>query len=181
MRPFFAMNLSRQIEPLYRELASVLRDELQQFCPGDLLPSEVQLAARFSVNRHTLRRAVDELVLEGLVLRRQGKGTQVLARPLVYPLQANNAFSDSLSALGLRVEAVLLERKKRKATGDESQRLQLPEGAMLIELTTLRLLDEQPVSLIRHRFCASHAPALERYNGGSLRLSNHSGSTALTA
>ena len=169
MRPFFAMNLSRQIEPLYRELASVLRDELQQFCPGDLLPSEVQLAARFSVNRHTLRRAVDELVLEGLVLRRQGKGTQVLARPLVYPLQANNAFSDSLSALGLRVEAVLLERKKRKATGDESQRLQLPEGAMLIELTTLRLLDEQPVSLIRHRFCASHAPTLERYSGGSLR------------
>lgn len=163
------MNLSRQIEPLYRELAGVLRDELQQFYPGDLLPSEAQLAARFAVNRHTLRRAVDELVLEGRVLRRQGKGTQVLARPLVYPLQANNAYSDSLSAQGLRVEAVLVERTQRKASQEEAQRLQLADAANLVELTTLRLLDEQPVSLIRHRFCASLAPLLEAYNGGSLR------------
>ena len=52
-----------------RELAAVLRDELQRMSPGDYLPGEVQLAARFAVNRHTLRRAVDELVLEGRLLR----------------------------------------------------------------------------------------------------------------
>ena len=105
------MHLSRQPEPLYRELAAVLRDELQRMSPGDYLPAEVQLAARFAVNRHTLRRAVDELVLEGRLLRQQGKGTRVLAKPLIYPMQAGSAYSASLSALGHKVEAQLLESR----------------------------------------------------------------------
>ena len=55
MRPFQTMNLSRQSEPLYLELAAVLREDVQRMSPGDYLPGEMQLAARFSVNRHTLR------------------------------------------------------------------------------------------------------------------------------
>lgn len=163
------MNLSRQSEPLYRELAAVLRTELQHMRPGDYLPGEMQLAARFSVNRHTLRRAVDELVLEGRLLRRQGKGTQVLARPLIYPMDAASAYSQSLSALGHRVEARLIERSRRAGSAEECRHLQLGEGSELIELATLRLLDGQPMSLIRHRFCASLAPLLGDYRGGSLR------------
>lgn len=163
------MHLSRQGEPLYRELAAVLRDELRHLTPGDYLPGEMQLAARFSVNRHTLRRAVDELVLEGRLLRRQGKGTQVLAGPLIYPVEAGSAYSESLSALGLRVEAQLLERRRRAASHEECQHLQLTDAAELLELSTLRLLDGQPVSLIRHRFCVSRAALLADYRGGSLR------------
>ena len=169
MRPFQTMNLSRQSEPLYRELAAVLREDVQRMSPGDYLPGEMQLAARFSVNRHTLRRAVDELVLEGRLLRRQGKGTQVLAKPLVYPVEAGSAFSQSLSALGHRVEARLIERLRRPGSSEECRHLQLPDGSELIELTTLRLLEGQPLSLIRHRFCASLAPQLADYQGGSLR------------
>ncbi|MBL0951031.1 MAG: GntR family transcriptional regulator, partial [Pseudomonas sp.] len=56
MRPLQTMNLSRQSEPLYRELAAVLREDVQHMSPGDYLPGEMQLAARFSVNRHTPRR-----------------------------------------------------------------------------------------------------------------------------
>jgi len=163
------MHLSRQIEPLYRELAAVLRDELRHLSPGDYLPGEIQLAARFAVNRHTLRRAVDELILEGRLLRQQGKGTRVLAKPLIYPVEAGSAYSDSLSALGHRVEAHLLERRQRAATEEECQHLQLEDGAGLVELSTLRLLDGQPVSLIRHRFCASHRALLADYQEGSLR------------
>ncbi|MEX6503118.1 phosphonate metabolism transcriptional regulator PhnF [Pseudomonas zhanjiangensis] len=163
------MNLSRQSEPLYRELAAVLRDELRQLRPGDYLPGELQLAARFSVNRHTLRRAVDELVLEGRLLRQQGKGTRVLAAPLIYPVAAGSAYSESLSALGVRVEAQLLERRRRPASQEERQQLKLAEGDDVIELDTLRLLDGQPVSLIRHRFCVTQAARLNDYRGGSLR------------
>ncbi|MGV8502024.1 GntR family transcriptional regulator, partial [Pseudomonas aeruginosa] len=80
-------------EPLYRELAERLRQELLAYRPGDYLPGEIQLAQRFAVNRHTLRRALDELVLEGRVLRRQGKGTQVLEAPTIYPMGAANAYT----------------------------------------------------------------------------------------
>ena len=164
------MQLSRQPnEPLYLELAQVLRGELRHYRIGDFLPGEMQLARRFAVNRHTLRRAVDELVQEGRLLRRQGKGTQVLRRPLVYPLQADSAYSDALAALGVRTEARLLARRQLSASAEEARHLQLAEGAALIELSTLRLLDGEPVSLIRHRYCASHAERLADYQGGSLR------------
>ncbi|OHC14922.1 phosphonate metabolism transcriptional regulator PhnF [Stutzerimonas kunmingensis] len=164
------MQLSRQpSEPLYLELAQVLRGELRHYRIGDFLPGEMQLARRFAVNRHTLRRAVDELVQEGRLLRRQGKGTQVLRRPLVYPLQADSAYSDALAALGVRTEARLLARRQLSASAEEARHLQLAEGAALIELSTLRLLDGEPVSLIRHRYCASHAERLADYQGGSLR------------
>ncbi|MHA6494606.1 phosphonate metabolism transcriptional regulator PhnF [Pseudomonas borbori] len=173
------MNLSRQDgarcrdslsqQPLYLELAGVLRKELEQFAAGDYLPGEVQLAARYAVNRHTLRRAVDELVLEGRLLRQQGKGTQVLAKPLVYPMQAGSAYSDSLSALGHQVDAQLLERSRHAASREESRYLELAPDAEVLELCTLRLIEEQPLSLIRHRFCASRAALLADYQGGSLR------------
>jgi GntR family phosphonate transport system transcriptional regulator len=163
------MQLSRQDEPVYRELADILRRELSDFRAGDFLPAEVQLAERFGVNRHTLRRAIDELVFEGSLLRRQGKGTQVLERPLIYPMAADSAYSQSLSAQGLGVEAVLLKRRYCFASREEAQHLGLSEMAPMIELQTLRKLDGQPVSLIRHRYCASHAPLLADYNGGSLR------------
>ena len=163
------MHLSRQPEPLYRELAAVLRDELQRMSPGDYLPGEVQLAARFAVNRHTLRRAVDELVLEGRLLRQQGKGTQVLAKPLIYPMQAGSAYSASLSALGHRVEAQLLARTRRAASAEEQQYLHLSPDEAVLELCTLRLIEGQPVSLIRHVFSHAHNQLLTDYSGGSLR------------
>lgn len=155
--------------PLYRELADVLRRELQDLAPGDYLPGELHLAARFSVNRHTLRRALDELVQEGRVQRQKGKGTRVLAQPMVYPVRAGSAYTESLSAQGHGVEARLLERQRRAATDAEAEHLQLEPGAPLLELLTLRLIDGQPVSLIRHRFCASREALLADYDGGSLR------------
>ena len=163
------MNLSRQDEPVYRELADILRRELADYRAGDFLPGEVMLAERFGVNRHTLRRAIDELVFEGSLLRRQGKGTQVLERPLIYSMTADSAYSQSLLAQGHGVEALLLKRRYCFASREEAQHLGLAEMAPMIELQTLRKLDNQPVSLIRHRYCASHAPLLADYTGGSLR------------
>jgi GntR family phosphonate transport system transcriptional regulator len=163
------MQLSRQIEPVYRELADTLRRELSDYRAGDYLPAEIRLAARFAVNRHTVRRAIDELVLDGSVLRRQGRGTQVLERPLIYPLVAESAYSQSLSALGHGVEARLLQRRSCLANRDEARYLGLADQAPLIELQTLRMVDGQPVSLIRHRYCASRTEMLAPYTGGSLR------------
>lgn len=163
------MHLSRHHQPRYLQVAAQLREELRHIQPGDQLPGEVQLATRFAVNRHTLRRAMDELVKEGRVLRQQGRSARVLARPLIYPLAAGSAYSESLSAQGHGVQARLLGTRLRPATAEEAGYLKLGQSAALFELQTLRLLDEQPVSLIRHRFCASRQPLLGDYNGGSLR------------
>ncbi len=81
----------------YQEIAAKLEQELRQhYRCGDYLPAEQQLAARFEVNRHTLRRAIDQLVEKGWVQRRQGVGVLVLMRPFDYPLNAQARFSQNL-------------------------------------------------------------------------------------
>ena len=76
----------------YQEIAARLEQELRHhYRCGDYLPAEQQLATRFDVNRHTLRRAIDQLVERGWVQRRQGVGVLVLMRPIDYPLNAQGA------------------------------------------------------------------------------------------
>lgn len=170
MRPVFDMDMSRQAGPRYLEVADMLRAELADHSPGDYLASELQLAQRFSVHRHTLRRALDVLVAEGRVLRHRGRGTCVLPTPIVYPVHAGSTHSKTLSRMGFRSDAVLLNRARRPARPDEAKDLALDEQGQVVEITTLRLLNEQPVSLIVHCFSERWAEALEAYQGGSLRL-----------
>ncbi len=65
--------------PLYKQIKSLLLASLQggEWKPGQLVPSEIELAARFQVSQGTVRKAVDELAAENLLVRRQGKGTFV--------------------------------------------------------------------------------------------------------
>jgi len=84
-------------------------------------------------------------------------------------MKAGSAYSASLSALGHKVEARLLESRLRPASCEEREYLQLPSAAQLLELSTLRLIESQPVSLIRHAFSCEYAELLADYQGGSLR------------
>ncbi|MDP4077644.1 GntR family transcriptional regulator [Acidovorax sp. A1169] len=65
--------------PLYQQIKGLILQSLQQgeWKPGEAIPSEMDLAARFRVSQGTVRKAIDELAAENLVMRRQGKGTFV--------------------------------------------------------------------------------------------------------
>ena len=65
--------------PLYQQIKSLILQSLQggEWKPGETIPSEMDLAARFRVSQGTVRKAIDELAAENLVVRRQGKGTFV--------------------------------------------------------------------------------------------------------
>jgi len=151
------------------ELAQSLREQLGGYKAGEYLPSEASLAEHFGVNRHTLRRAVDELIAEGRVLRRQGRGTCVLAQPIVYPLHAASAYSKTLAGMGFRPRTVLLAKRERAARADEIADLQLQGDGPVLEFETLRFLDEQPISLITHCFARQHRELVRSYRGGSVR------------
>jgi len=70
---------SPSFRPLYQQIKALITQSLQsgEWKPGELMPSEVELAGRFKVSQGTVRKAIDELAAENLVLRRQGKGTFV--------------------------------------------------------------------------------------------------------
>ena len=65
--------------PLYQQIKTLILRSLQEgeWRPGEAIPSEIDLAARFKVSQGTVRKAVDELAAENLLVRRQGKGTFV--------------------------------------------------------------------------------------------------------
>jgi GntR family transcriptional regulator len=73
------MNLSPTFSPLYRQIKELILRSLEsaEWGPGDAIPSESELAARFSVSQGTVRKAIDEMAAENLLVRRQGKGTFV--------------------------------------------------------------------------------------------------------
>ena len=65
--------------PLYQQIKGLILQSLQtgEWKPGEAIPSEMELSARFRVSQGTVRKAIDELAAENLVVRRQGKGTFV--------------------------------------------------------------------------------------------------------
>jgi GntR family transcriptional regulator len=70
---------SPAFSPLYRQIKTLMTRSLQlgEWRPGDAIPSEIELAARFKVSQGTVRKAIDELATDNLLVRRQGKGTFV--------------------------------------------------------------------------------------------------------
>ena len=70
---------SASFSPLYQQIKSLVLQSLQvdEWKPGDPIPSEFELAARYKVSQGTVRKAIDELAKEHLLVRRQGKGTFV--------------------------------------------------------------------------------------------------------
>lgn len=163
------MNMSRQVEPVYLQIAATLKTELVQYAAGDMLPGELPLAKRFGVNRHTARRALEVLAQEGYVVRVQGKGTQILEAPLRYPMVEHSAYSDWFDATGHRTKARLLGVIKRSAEQIEAQHLELEQGSEVLEYRTLRLIQGSSISLIRHVFSLEQAELLAGYKQGSMR------------
>ena len=70
---------SPTFSPLYKQIKELLLDGLRggEWRPGDAIPSEIELAARYHVSQGTVRKAIDELAADNLLVRRQGKGTFV--------------------------------------------------------------------------------------------------------
>jgi GntR family transcriptional regulator len=71
--------VSPTFSPLYRQIKSLILQGLEsgEWRPGEAIPSETELASRFGVSQGTVRKAIDEMAAENLVVRRQGKGTYV--------------------------------------------------------------------------------------------------------
>ena len=155
---------------IYLQVAERLASEVRtRHVPGDRLPPEPELAARFGVNRHTLRHAIDLLELQGVIGRRRGLGTFVLDPPMAYPLHAQARFSDNLAAAGRASSARLLAAACEPAPTEVASNLGLRGGNTVWRLTTLRQVEDTPVSIIDHWLPLTPFPSLAaEYRGGSL-------------
>src|SRR5690348_9975938 len=122
--------------PLYRQLVEELRAEVAERAVGDKIDSEPKLAQRFGVSRFTVARAIEILVEEGLVRRRQGLGSFVAPPALRRAPSYLSSFTEAVEAQGCKATHRLLAFGLAKRRDD----LPYPEHAALIVMERLRLV-----------------------------------------
>ncbi|RIH85973.1 GntR family transcriptional regulator [Calidithermus roseus] len=134
--------------PLYLQLEAALRERLAsgEWRSGQALPPERELAQQLGVSRITLRRALERLEDEGLLIRRQGSGTYVSQR-VEQTLTALTGFSQDMAARGLRASSRWLQRGIFRATPEEALAFGLSPTAEVSRLERLRLTEDEPMAL----------------------------------
>jgi GntR family phosphonate transport system transcriptional regulator len=148
--------------PIWEAIAATLRHEIAQqlYAAGDKLPTEAKLAARFGVNRHTVRRALGALADEGLVHARRGAGVFVTMTPTEYPIGRRVRFHQNLAAAGRTPTKKVLMRETRVVHVTEAEALEIPQGEQVHVYEGLSLAEGRPIALFRSVFPAARFPAL---------------------
>ena len=115
--------------PLYQQLQRRLREAIENriLGPDDALPPERDLAEELSVSRITVRKAIDGLVEDGLLVRRQGSGTFVSNR-VEKNFSKLTSFSEDMRARGRKPRSVWLNRAAGTVTPEESLPLRSSPG-----------------------------------------------------
>lgn len=134
-------------------IAAALRDDIVQgrFAPGERLPNEQELAARFEVNRHTLRQAMQALAREGHVHVKQGLGTFVRELVLDYALRRRTRLSENLASVGEQAQRELLCCTAQSA-GTWAQALRVAPRSQVEVLDTRASVRGRPVGLSQAAF-----------------------------
>lgn len=138
--------------PLWMELTKRIQDMIREtdLAPGDRLPTEVLLANRFSVNRHTVRRSLKYLEEKGMIEARQGRGRFVRMPPICYQISRRTRFSNALSDQDIEPRAELIDIGVETASDTVDRMLSLRTGSKVIHLERLGLADHKPISLSSH-------------------------------
>ena len=139
---------SPTFSPLYKQIKELLLDGLRggEWRPGDAIPSEIELAARYRVSQGTVRKAIDELAADNLLVRRQGKGTFVASHG---EPQVRFRFLRLAPDAGCQVDEVceLCDFRRARASAEIARRRGLRTGDSMIVLTRLLLFSGDPVVL----------------------------------
>jgi GntR family phosphonate transport system transcriptional regulator len=134
---------------VWRQIAETLTTEIRDRVYADTgrLPGEVELSARFAVNRHTLRQAVAALQNEGLVRIEPGKGTFVQHELLDYALSRRTRFSENFLRQGLLPSKQLLTARELVAPERVVRGLRLEAGTRVLMVQTLDEANEKQIGL----------------------------------
>ena len=138
-------------ESLYRKVAEDIKAAIAAgaYPPGALLPSEAELAERYSVSRGTVRQAFAALRADGVIASRRGARRVVIGGPRVQSFGELLSFSRWARAIGEVPTGCVVSLERRPATDSEAARLSLPEGGFVYFLVRVRLLSGRPVMLER--------------------------------
>ncbi|MCZ2404051.1 GntR family transcriptional regulator [Paenarthrobacter sp. Z7-10] len=137
--------------PLYHQIVQGIEAAIHSGIlePGSRLDNEIDLAAQLNLSRPTMRKAMDELVRAGLLVRKRGVGTQVVSSQVRRPLELSSLFDD-LSRSGSKPTTEVLSFSHIEADEATRKALQLPPGTEVYHFTRLRKVAGKPLALMEN-------------------------------
>jgi len=148
---------------LWRQIADRIRFAIGSGEFSERLPPEVTLAARFGVNRHTVREAIAALEQEGVLRAEQGRGTFIERKQrLAYPIGVRTRFSEGLQGQAKDRRGILLDNAVEPANERAAEALGLVAEARVVRLETLAEADGRPVSRATSFFAQDRFAGIEK-------------------
>ncbi len=136
--------------PLYYQLENILRSKIEggEVLPNNKLPTEQELSREYKISRATVRQALAALVSEGLLYRKQGKGTFVTEKAAQTRSVKVTGFTEDLFTEGHRAEVRILEIRPVPSPERVASTLRIPTGEEVVRFKRLRSLDGTPFSYV---------------------------------
>lgn len=151
--------------PIYYQLFKLIEEQIRrgELKPGESLPTEHEISARFEISRMTVRRAISELVSAGMVYAQQGRGTFVATPKLDNIIFELNDFNEEIKKRGLNYKTTLLEAKIIKADQELRSKFQVGEEhkRFLYFRTVLSAEDERLSYEVKYTIYSKSKPILE--------------------
>lgn len=137
--------------PLYHQVAQGIEAAIYSGAlePGSKLDNEIELASRLNLSRPTMRKAMDELVRSGLLVRKRGVGTQVVMSQVRRPLELSSLYDDLINS-GKKPTTDVLSFSYVEADDATLTALQLPAGSRVYHFNRLRKVGGKPLALMEN-------------------------------
>ena len=137
--------------PLYFQVAQQIEQSIERgdLAPGSRLDNEILLADRYGLSRPTMRRAIQELVGKGLLVRKRGVGTQVVHGQVKRSVELTSLYDD-LARTKQKPATQILLHETTAAPDDIAVRLGLPIGTQVVHLERVRYALDEPLAVLRN-------------------------------
>lgn len=142
------MNLDRNsFEPLYYQLKEIISEKVKngEYPIDSLIPSESEFCKIYNISRITVRKAILDLVQEGILYRGKGLGTFVTKPVKIAKLKGVQGFTELMLKLNQRPSAKVLDVKVKKATAHISDKLGISSDERVVAIKRLRSSDDEPL------------------------------------
>lgn len=152
--------------PIYYQLEQNIKEMIEkgELKPGEMIPSEREWAETYEISRMTVRQAINNLVNDGYLVRKRGKGTFVATKKIEQPLKGLTSFSEDMRARGMEPGAKVLYFHIIPANPSLAEQLDVREGADIYEIRRIRLADQLPMALETAYISCSLVPNLAAEN-----------------
>lgn len=133
--------------PLYKQLKEELKNSIKKgiLIRGKKIPSETELSEIYKVSRITIRKAIEELVKEGLLLKKQGKGTFVQQNKIQRKINNLLSFTKSCEINGMTPSSIVTKKKILAPTEEQIKEMGLKKNEKILYIQRIRLADGFPI------------------------------------